>query len=116
MRDPDFPVSHLMARILKIFLTDTSRSWSGGELIRSTGHPGGSIYPVIHRIRNLGWLQESYEPVGTCIVGRTAQRRTYRLTQQGAAEAYGVLFGLTQTYAPPGVEVRQVSYLTGSPA
>jgi PadR family transcriptional regulator PadR len=56
----------------------------GYEIVRETGLTSGSVYPVLHRLEEDGWLVSGEEPSGTR--GRPP-RRCYRFTDLGRAEA-----------------------------
>jgi PadR family transcriptional regulator PadR len=60
----------------------------GYEIVQETGLTSGSVYPVLHRLEDEGWLVSGEEPSQT--KGRPP-RRCYRFTDFGRAEATRVL-------------------------
>jgi PadR family transcriptional regulator PadR len=58
-------------------------SWAYGyDIARETGLKSGSLYPILARLAELGWLTATWETVA--IPGRPA-RHLYRLTPAGKA-------------------------------
>lgn len=58
-------------------------SWAYGyDIARETGLKSGSLYPILARLAELGWLAATWETVA--IPGRPA-RHLYRLTPAGTA-------------------------------
>lgn len=56
----------------------------GYEILRETGLTSGSVYPILHRLEEAGWLVSAEEPSPE--KGRPP-RRCYRFTELGEAEA-----------------------------
>ena len=62
-------------------LGDEPQAWRHGyELLRQTGLKSGSLYPILVRLTERGWLEASWEPDAP--PGRPA-RHLYRLTGEG---------------------------------
>jgi DNA-binding PadR family transcriptional regulator len=59
---------------------------SGAEISRATGLASGSLYPILFRLEEAGWLESEWEDVMPAIVKRP-RRRLYRMTGLGAAKA-----------------------------
>ncbi|CAG7609451.1 PadR family transcriptional regulator [Leucobacter soli] len=54
----------------------------GLQLVKRTGRPAGSVYPILERLERLGWAESEWEEDP----GRSGpRRRLYRLTDGGAA-------------------------------
>lgn len=60
----------------------------GYEIMEETGLTSGSVYPILHRLEEAGWLSSGAEP--SPIQGKPP-RRCYRFTELGRAEAAKVL-------------------------
>ncbi|MBQ1045051.1 PadR family transcriptional regulator [Micromonospora sp. C72] len=58
----------------------------GLDLMRLTGLPSGTLYPVLHRLQAAGWLAADWEDVDPVAAGRPA-RRYYHLTGEGVRSA-----------------------------
>ena len=89
-----------VARVLREFLSDPSRSRYGYDLMKCTGFPSGKVYPVLGRLVDAGWLVREREDIDASQAARPA-RYLYRLTEQGAAAAERELSGLSEQLALP---------------
>lgn len=79
----------------------------GLEIVNASGVEAGTIYPILQRLRDAGWVRDRWEdPEPAHIEGRPP-RRYYRLTMEGRARAVHALqsgrdrSGLSQLLAPP---------------
>jgi PadR family transcriptional regulator PadR len=79
----------ITAPILKVF----SALWdsrpddlSGAEISRATGLKSGTLYPVLVRLEQAGWLASRWEADDPKALGRP-RRRFYWLTALGVAKA-----------------------------
>lgn len=59
---------------------------SGVEISRSTGLASGTLYPILFRLEEAGWLESEWEEVVPAQVKRP-RRRLYRMTAVGEANA-----------------------------
>lgn len=75
-----------VARVLSAFVRDVDEDRYGLDLMRLTGLPSGTLYPILRRLQESGWVHAEWEPIDPAAEGRPA-RRYYRLTAQGAADA-----------------------------
>jgi PadR family transcriptional regulator PadR len=62
----------------------------GFDLLRRTRLKSGTVYPLLDRLENAGWVTSNWEEINTRAEGRP-RRRFYSLTGQGAHEARQVL-------------------------
>ncbi|WBB66984.1 helix-turn-helix transcriptional regulator [Micromonospora sp. WMMD812] len=69
--------------VLQVLLDSDRPRW-GLEVIKTTGRPSGSVYPLLERLEQHGWVVSSWE-VET--ERRGPRRRLYELTVEGAQEA-----------------------------
>ncbi|MFC4043058.1 PadR family transcriptional regulator [Dactylosporangium siamense] len=74
------------ARVLAALLADPGADHYGLELMQQCELASGTLYPILHRLTEAGWLERQWEGVDPAEVGRPA-RRLYRLTAEGATEA-----------------------------
>ena len=58
----------------------------GLELVRATEMKSGTLYPILRRLEEAGWIEGSWEEVDPAQVGRPP-RRFYRLTGEGVQAA-----------------------------
>lgn len=67
--------------VLLAFL-DGPRETYGFALAQATGLPSGSIYPILRRLEDRGWIVSRWETIDESREGRR-RRRYYRLTDDG---------------------------------
>ncbi|HWH00792.1 MAG TPA: PadR family transcriptional regulator [Pilimelia sp.] len=72
-----------VARVLAVLVAEPAADRYGLDLMRATGLPSGTLYPILARLEEAGWLQARWEDVDPAAAGRPA-RRYYRLTAAGA--------------------------------
>lgn|SRR5512142_5538 len=75
-----------VAAVLAALLADPEADRYGLDLMRATGHPSGTLYPMLVRLQRAGWVDARWEEVDAAVAGRPP-RRYYRLTPDGAAAA-----------------------------
>ncbi|TDC30630.1 PadR family transcriptional regulator [Micromonospora sp. 15K316] len=69
--------------VLRVLLDSDRPRW-GLEIIKLTGRPSGSVYPLLERLERNGWLTSHWEEVTE---RRGPRRRMYELTAEGAVAA-----------------------------
>jgi len=88
-------------KILKLFLERPTERNSGAEISRALGISSGTMYPLLARFENAGWLTSEWEAVDPAEAGRP-RRRFYKLTALGQNSAAKELADLQ---AAPGALV-----------
>ena len=73
-----------LERVLRAFLADPSEPRYGYDLMKASGLPSGTLYPMLSRLQGQGLVSSAWEPVGIDASGRPA-RRYYWLTDDGIA-------------------------------
>ncbi len=89
-------------RVLKVFANAPLEEHYGLELCRAAELPGGTIYPILARFEQAGWLTSTWEQIDPVAAGRRP-RRLYRLTSSGAEQARQALSEAQQTLFPSPV-------------
>ena len=79
-------LSHPAKQVLYAFLESPDEETYGFALTQATGVKAGTLYPVLQRLLNEGWVTARWEEVDESSAGRR-RRRFYRLTALGEAEA-----------------------------
>ena len=77
------------AQTLKVVATLMSRiqdEMSGAEIARSTKLASGTLYPILLRLEEAGWVESRWETEDPHELGRP-RRRFYRVTGAGARRA-----------------------------
>ncbi|MEO6200984.1 MAG: helix-turn-helix transcriptional regulator [Cryobacterium sp.] len=64
--------------VLKVLVAAEGAVW-GLQIVKTTGRPSGSVYPILDRLESLGWVASAWED-DTSRQG--ARRRYYRLQEQ----------------------------------
>jgi PadR family transcriptional regulator, regulatory protein PadR len=74
--------------VLEIFVSDAPNDQHGFKLAQRTRRPTGTIYPILMRLEDMGWLVSQWDedtPEGR------PRRRLYHLTEAGLAGASALL-------------------------
>jgi DNA-binding PadR family transcriptional regulator len=73
------------------FLMETPREGrSGAEIFKATKVGSGTLYPLLLRLQNAGWLSSEWEVVDPREAGRP-RRKFYKLTAAGQNKAHRAL-------------------------
>jgi DNA-binding PadR family transcriptional regulator len=86
-------VTAAVSKVLAAFLEDPEADRYGLELMRASGHPSGTLYPILLRLQNAGWVEARWEEIDPVAAGRPA-RRYYRLTPDGRVAAHAEIAAL----------------------
>jgi PadR family transcriptional regulator PadR len=73
--------------VLRALLQDPLAKRYGLELCEATALPSGTIYPIVARLKELGWLTSEWEDADRHIAEGRPRRRYYQLTANGAEMA-----------------------------
>jgi len=87
------------ARVLAVLLADPQADRYGLDIMQDTGLPSGTLYPILHRLQEAGWLASHWEQIDPVRESRPA-RRYYRLTAEGARQAQQALAELHAQTVP----------------
>jgi PadR family transcriptional regulator PadR len=79
-------LSHQTKRVLQAFLDSPTEEIYGFALSQATGLKAGTLYPVLQRLRDDGWLAARWEEIDEHVEGRR-RRCYYRLTAAGEGRA-----------------------------
>jgi PadR family transcriptional regulator PadR len=88
-------VTMAVSKVLAAFLEDPAADRYGLDLMRASGHPSGTLYPILLRLQQAGWVEAVWEEVDPATAGRPA-RRYYRLTPDGLVAARTEIAALRQ--------------------
>src|SRR5580693_1076026 len=88
------------AMVLKVFLEDPGQPRYGFELMKLTGLASGSLYPMLARLEEAGWLTRGREDIDPREKGRPP-RLNYTITGAAASAARLQLAELSDQYRPP---------------
>ncbi|QYH36670.1 PadR family transcriptional regulator [Salinibacterium sp. M195] len=101
------PLSRITAATLDVIeaLTSAPNPLWGLRIVKSTGRPAGSVYPILERLERLGWVTSQWEDDSKRSGPR---RRLYELTSDGAASA-PALISSQRAIADPSTTPRGTS-------
>jgi DNA-binding PadR family transcriptional regulator len=77
--------------VLRAMLAEPAAERYGLQLCAETGLPSGTIYPIVARLEQVGWVDSHWEDPGEHVAEGRPRRRYYRLTDDGAALARAAL-------------------------
>lgn len=86
-------LSHPGLRVLKTCLDHPGKRLYGYELMQLTGLASGTLYPILMRFEEAGWLASTWEESDPKQEGRP-RRRLYRITANGKIAIAEKLGGL----------------------
>ncbi len=96
---PPTRITSTLVKVLDIFLDDPDAERFGMDIMRATGFPSGTVYPILTRLLSAGWLDAHWEQIDPVREGRPA-RRWYRLTALGVRSAQAELAAYRRRHAP----------------
>lgn len=77
--------------VLRTLLDDPERSRYGLEVADLVGLPSGTIYPILARLEQVGWVTSAWEDPTVHEQEGRPRRRFYRVTPDGATAARDAL-------------------------
>jgi PadR family transcriptional regulator PadR len=83
-------------KILTLFLRDARKQKSGAEISKALKIMSGTMYPILFRLEEAGWLESEWEKIDPSEAGRP-RKRLYRLTAVGKQQAKAALDELRTT-------------------
>ncbi|WP_327436616.1 MULTISPECIES: PadR family transcriptional regulator [Streptomyces] len=72
--------------VLYALLKHPAEEHYGLQIADAADLPGGTIYPILIRLEQCGWLESRWEEIDISVEGRP-KRRYYRLSEKGAQAA-----------------------------
>ena len=76
-------------KVLGTLLSSPRDELSGAEVARVTNLASGTLYPILLRLEDAGWLQSRWERENPSELGRP-RKRLYSVTAAGARKAHAV--------------------------
>lgn len=77
--------------VLGALLQQPDAELYGLEIVKASGLEPGTIYPILQRLRAVGWVRDRWEDPGPAHTAGRPPRRYYRLTLEGRARAVHAL-------------------------
>ncbi len=73
--------------VLQALLEDPEQQCYGLQLCHLAGLPSGTIYPILARLEQIGWVDSAWEDPALHEEAGRPRRRFYRITHDGAEQA-----------------------------
>lgn len=89
-----------MAAVLRVFLADPAQPKFGFDLMETLDLSSGTLYPILTRLRQAGWIRAETEDIDPKVAGRPA-RRYHQLTAEGEVAAIQALARMRALYEAP---------------
>ena len=83
-------LSRQSLRVLNFFLKDTKTARSGSDISLTIKIASGSLYPILVRFEDAGWMKSEWEKIDPSKEGRP-RKRLYLLTPMGRQRAKAAL-------------------------
>jgi DNA-binding PadR family transcriptional regulator len=80
--ETDIRLSGPVLKVLKFLIEKPLQGQSGADISRKLGISSGTLYPLLARLENAGWVTSEWERVDPTEAGRP-RRRFYTLTGHG---------------------------------
>ncbi|GAA3134839.1 PadR family transcriptional regulator [Streptomyces echinatus] len=77
--------------VLRALLEDPAKQRYGLELCELAGLPSGTIYPILARLEQVGWVDSTWEDPAVHKEAGRPRRRFYQITKDGAEGARDAL-------------------------
>ncbi|MGV9374506.1 PadR family transcriptional regulator [Nonomuraea sp. NPDC003707] len=73
--------------VLRALLRDPGHDRYGLEVCELAELPSGTVYPILARLEQIGWVESRWEDPETHVAEGRPRRRYYRITPGGAEQA-----------------------------
>ena len=90
-----------VAKVVSVLLAEPDAERYGLDLMKATGLPSGTLYPLLQRLQQAGWVAAHWEDIDPAAEGRPA-RRYYQLTAEGVTAGRQALAELHAATRPAG--------------
>jgi PadR family transcriptional regulator PadR len=110
--DPLARITPATVDVLRVLLDDGDAVW-GMLVIKRTGRPAGSVYPILERLEGAGWVSSHWE-ADTERSG--PRRRLYHLTGDGAVAARTAVLRFEAAAHPSRTAAKVAAPLTAAGA
>jgi PadR family transcriptional regulator, regulatory protein PadR len=77
--------------VLRALLAEPTKQRYGLEICELVGLPSGTIYPILARLEQCGWVESRWEDADLHSAEGRPRRRYYQLTPDGAEQARDAL-------------------------
>jgi PadR family transcriptional regulator, regulatory protein PadR len=99
MGNEDIRITGPLLKVLQEFLSQPTEEFSGADIAQATKLASGTLYPLLKRLEDAGWLTSEWEDVLPQTVGRP-RKRLYKVTGLGLRKAK---IAMSETFVNHGV-------------
>ena len=82
-------------KVLQAFAANPEKAYCGSEIMEVAGIASGTLYPILIRFENAGWLTSSWENICPSEEGRP-RKRFYKISGHGLRKANEAFEWVTQ--------------------
>lgn len=93
-------ITKQVLQVLHVFRKTPTEPLAGSDIRHQTGLGNSTVYPILCRLEQNGWIESSWEAVDPSIV-RRPRKRLYTLTRTGSLQAEAE-FNLLESLLKPG--------------
>lgn len=105
-------LTHTVQAVLLVLAQNHQRDMYGGEITQACGVRAGTVYPILIRMRDAGWVEDRWERESEKSHGRPP-RHYYRLRPAAVRDIQKMLsWGDKDAYRMPGLAESMVT-ITG---
>jgi PadR family transcriptional regulator PadR len=115
MAEHEFQMTTQTLQVLSVLLDDPQAEHYGLQISKRAELPTGSVYPILARLEQHGWVESAWEQIDPVAEGRRP-RRYYRLTPSGAERAQNARAEAMRLIAPHRRPVPGKPRTGGAPA
>ena len=84
-------VTPQFSTVLNILVSSSKNKTTGYDIMRETGLNSGTVYPILHRMEEAGWLKSKWESVESPIYRPFRRRVVLQITAKGLANGKKLL-------------------------
>jgi DNA-binding PadR family transcriptional regulator len=88
--------------VLHVLLNGPDDEHYGLELCALAGLPSGTLYPILARLEQAGWVESRWEDPETHVREGRPRRRYYRITPDGAVRSRAAIARAQRRRPAPG--------------
>jgi DNA-binding PadR family transcriptional regulator len=81
-------------KVLGLLATGIASELSGAEIAKAAQLSSGTLYPILYRLEQCGWLVSRWEVGDPAVLGRP-RRRYYRISPEGSRRVQEIVRELT---------------------
>ncbi|MET8146086.1 helix-turn-helix transcriptional regulator [Sphaerisporangium sp. NPDC005288] len=87
--------------VLRALLDEPGTQRYGLEVCEATGLPSGTVYPILARLEQIGWVESRWEDPAAHVSEGRPRRRYYTITADGAALGRDAIAGAYRSRRQP---------------